>query len=477
LDFNIVPQKLLRRTQLTFIWVALVPVVLAVLAWWGSLQYRGRVRWVSHTQQVLSEMDNLLLAVTNAETGQRGYLLTSDESYLQPFRAASPQVDRSISRLRDLIRDSGAGQQARLDELVPAVHLKMDELRSTIELRRTRGEAAATAEVRTGVGQRAMDTIRRITVSMNIEEERLLAQRLSAQRSTEIRVAVCFGAGIVVSIGLLFWAYHLVVLYASERKRAEQEAVRLNAELEQRVTERTSELRAANASLLRSNADLERFAYVASHDLQEPLRMVSAYVDLLARRYEGKLDKDADEYIRFAVDGASRMRLLISDLLSYSRTGMQAPRIAPTDFEKVLEAALDNLRILREESAAEIVHEPLPVVPGDEAGLVLVLQNLLGNAIKFRQPNRPPRVRVAATRHGDEWRFVVEDNGIGFDGQYADRIFEIFQRLHSGSAYPGTGIGLAISKRIIEAHGGRMWAESTEGAGSKFWFSLPATEA
>jgi light-regulated signal transduction histidine kinase (bacteriophytochrome) len=353
----------------------------------------------------------------------------------------------------------------------------MDELSRTIELRRTRGEAAATAEVLTGVGQRAMETIRRITLSLNVEEERLLAQRLKAQRTTEVRVAACFGAGIVVSIGLLFWAYHLILVYAYEHKRAEEEAVRLAAELEQRVAERTAELRAVNASLLRSNADLERFAYVASHDLQEPLRMVSAYVDLLARRYEGKLDKDADDYIRFAVDGASRMRLLISDLLSYSRTGMQALRIGPADFEKVLEAALDNLRVLREESQAEIVHEPLPVAPGDEAGLVLVLQNLLSNAIKFRQPDRPPRVRVAATRHGDEWQFVVEDNGIGFDNQYAERIFEIFQRLHSGRAYPGTGIGLAISKRIIEAHGGRMWAESTEGAGSKFWFSLPATEA
>ncbi|MGA3024576.1 MAG: CHASE3 domain-containing protein [Bryobacteraceae bacterium] len=471
------PQTLLRRTQLTFIWVALVPVVLAVLAWWGSLQYRARVHWVSHTQQVLSEMDNLLLAVTSAETGQRGYVLTGDESYLEPFRAALPQVDRSISRLRELIRDSGADQQARLEELTPAVHLKMDELRGTVELRRTQGEAAAVAQVRTGLGHRAMDAIRRITLSMNIEEERLLGQRLKAQRSTEVRVAACFGAGIVVSIVLLFWAYHLIVLYANERKRAEQEAVRLSAELEQRVIERTAELRAANASLLRSNADLERFAYVASHDLQEPLRMVSAYVDLLARRYEGKLDKDADDYIHFAIDGASRMRLLISDLLAYSRTGMQALRIAPTDFEKVLETALENLQILREESRAEIVSEPLPAVRGDEAGLVLVLQNLLSNAMKFRQPDRPPRVRVAATRHGDEWRFVVEDNGIGFDGQYADRIFEIFQRLHAGSAYPGTGIGLAISKRIIEAHGGRMWAESTEGAGSKFWFSLPATEA
>jgi signal transduction histidine kinase len=472
-----VPQKLLRRTQLTFIWVALVPVILAVLAWWGSLQYRERVHWVWHTEQVLSEIDSLLLAVTNAETGQRGYLITGDESYLQPFQTALPQVDRSIMRLRDLTVDSGTNRQARLDELLTAVHVKMAELRHTIEVRRNQGEAAAAAEARAGVGQRAMETVRRVTLAMNAEEERLLAQRLKAQRTTEVRAAACFGAGIVVSIGLLIWAYHLIVVYATERRRAEQEASQLNAELEQRVTERTAELRAVNDNLKRSNADLERFAYVASHDLQEPLRMVSAYVDLLARRYQGKLDKDADEYIHYAVDGASRMRLLISDLLSYSRTGMQAAPVGPADLEKTLQAALENLHILCEETQVAIVHEPLPVVQGDQAGLVLVLQNLISNAIKFRKPDRAPRVEVLAIRHGDEWQVAVADNGIGFNSQYAGRIFEIFQRLHSARAYPGTGIGLAISKRIVEAHGGRMWAESEEGVGSKFWFSLPAREA
>ncbi len=470
-------QTLLRRTQVALIWVALVPVALATLAWRDIVQYRERVASVSHTRQVLGEMETLFLAITDSETGQRGYLLTGDESYLQPFRAASPQVEQSLARLGELIRESSPDRRARFEELAAAVHLKMGELQDTVQLRRTQGQAASMAVLRTGAGQRAMETIRRITLAMNMEQERNLEQFRQAAQATQFHAALYFGVGIVASVVLLIWAYHLISVYADERKRAEREAARLNAELEQRVVERTAELRSANTNLLRSNADLERFAYVASHDLQEPLRMVSAYVDLLARRYEGRLDKDADDYIRFAVDGASRMRLLISDLLSYSRTGMQPLRIVPTDLEKVLEAAMDNLRILREETRAEIVHAPLPVAPGDEAGLVLVMQNLLGNAMKFRQPDRPPRVRVAATRSGEEWRFVVEDNGIGFDGQYGDKIFEIFQRLHAGSAYPGTGIGLAISKRIIEAHGGRMWAESTVGAGSKFWFSLPATGA
>lgn len=203
--------------------------------------------------------------------------------------------------------------------------------------------------------------------------------------------------------------------------------------------------------------------------------MVTAYVDLLARRYQGQLGDDADDYIHFAVDGARRMRALINDLLSYSRTGMQAVRIAPTDFESVLSVVLTNLQMLLQESGAVVSHDPLPVIAGDENKLVLVMQNLLSNAIKFRKQGEVARVHVSAVRNGPVWNFLIEDNGIGFDPQYADKIFVIFQRLHSRN-YPGTGLGLAISKRIVEAHGGQMWVESAEGQGSRFWFSLPASQ-
>jgi signal transduction histidine kinase len=476
LDLKAVTQTLLRRTRVTFVWIALVPIALGLLAWRDNLQYRERTASVSRTREILREMDDLVLAITRAESGQRGYLLTGDDSYLEPFRTAAPQSEHSLAHLRALIGGSNPDQRARLEELTAAVHGKMDELRNTTELKRTQGQGPAMAMVRAGTGQRAMETIREALLSMERDQENQLEQLRQAARTAEFRSAVYFGVGIVVSIALLFWARRVIVVYANQRLRAEREAARLNSELEERVTERTAELAATNASLLRSNTDLERYAYVASHDLQEPLRMVSAYVDLLARRYRGKLDGDADDYIRFAVDGARRMRLLITGLLSYSRVGAQALRIAPTDFERVFMKVLDNLQVLREENQAEIANEPLPVVPCDEEGLVVVLQNLLSNAIKFRRKDEPPRVRVAASRHDGEWRFVVEDNGIGFDNEDADKIFEIFQRLHSSSAYPGTGIGLAISKRIIEGHGGRMWAESAAGAGSKFWFSLPASE-
>jgi len=470
-----VTQNLVKRTQLAFLWIAIIPMVLATLAWWSSLKYRERVGWVSHTQQVLSRIDRVLLTVTNAETGQRGYLLTGDPSYLAPFAGAEANIHDALSELRRLIGDNGA-QDGRFRELVPAVKSKMDELRHTIELARAGRREDALNEVRTGRGQRDMQHIRTITEAMIGDEQQLLHERLNEQRQTETQLALSFGAGIFITIALLLWAQTLIGRYARDRNRAERELAGLNAELEQRVEARTAELREANENLTRSNADLESFAYVASHDLQEPLRMVTAYVDLLARRYEGKLGSDADDYIRFAVDGARRMRALINDLLSYSRAGTQALHMAPTDFERVLSAALNNLQVLLKETGAVVLHDPLPVVTIDENKLVLVLQNLLSNAIKFRKPDETARVHVGATKTGQQWNFVVEDNGIGFDPQYADRIFVIFQRLHSRD-YPGTGLGLAISKRIVEAHGGAMWVESAEGKGSRFWFSLPARQA
>ena len=227
--------------------------------------------------------------------------------------------------------------------------------------------------------------------------------------------------------------------------------------------------------LARSNADLERFAYVASHDLQEPLRTVASYAQLLVRRYRGKLDQAADEYIGFMVDGATRMKSLIDDLLAYSRISSRPGERTLTDCGELVRRVLPGLKQALHASDVELVLEPLPVVEGDGGQLHQLFQNLLGNALKFRHPDRPLRIRVAAQRQPDHWVFSVEDNGIGIDPQYFERIFIIFQRLHSKAEYPGTGIGLALCKRIVEHHGGRIWVESTPGGGSTFRFSLPAS--
>ena len=225
--------------------------------------------------------------------------------------------------------------------------------------------------------------------------------------------------------------------------------------------------------LKRSNEELQQFAYVSSHDLQEPLRMVASYTQLLAKRYKGRLDSDADEFIAFAVDGCNRMQGLIQDLLAYSRAGTNGKAFCEVSAEDALRGALTNLRITIEQSGAVVSHDSLPAIETDETQLTQVFQNLVGNAIKYRSAE-VPRVRVSATKNGDnEWIFSVRDNGLGIAPQYFERIFVIFQRLHGRDEFEGTGIGLAICKKVLERLGGRIWVESQPGTGSTFYFALP----
>ncbi|MBI2083179.1 MAG: PAS domain S-box protein [Deltaproteobacteria bacterium] len=224
--------------------------------------------------------------------------------------------------------------------------------------------------------------------------------------------------------------------------------------------------------LARSNQDLEQFAYVASHDLQEPLRMVSSYTQLLAKRYQLKLDKDADDFIGYAVDGAKRMQLLIHDLLEYSRVSADAKPFQPVEMGKVVRLVLDNLKMAIQEINAEMTFDPLPTVSGDEMQMARLLQNLIRNALKFRG-KEPARIHISSEKKEDQWVFSVKDNGIGIEPAYFERIFQIFQRLHPRDKYPGTGIGLAVCKRIVENHGGKIWVESQKGSGATFFFSLP----
>ena len=264
------------------------------------------------------------------------------------------------------------------------------------------------------------------------------------------------GIGLLVILPLT--GYGIWVSWKLGRER--NDLVKTRHELEQSVAE-----------LGRSNAELQQFAYVASHDLQEPLRMVSSYTQLLSKRYAGKLDSDADEFIAYAVDGAGRMQKLIQDLLAYSRITTRGFEPEQTSAEAALDNAIDNIRIAVQESGAVITHDSLPTLRADERQLTQLLQNLLSNAVKFQGP-QPPRIHVSAKPMNQEWLFSVRDNGIGIDPQYAERIFVIFQRLHNREEYPGTGIGLAICKKIVERHGGHIWVESELGKGATFYFTI-----
>ncbi|MEN3296209.1 MAG: hypothetical protein V7642_5462 [Burkholderiales bacterium] len=283
------------------------------------------------------------------------------------------------------------------------------------------------------------------------------------------------------------------VLDLTERKRAEQALHNAHDALERRVLERTAALEKSNErlglevqerqraevvlkqrsqELARSNAELEQFAYVASHDLQEPIRMVASYMHLLEKKYKDRLDADANEFIGFAVEGAKQMQALIQDLLTYSRAGSGTKPLQPTDCSAVVQAALGSVRVAIEESGAQITCEPLPAVTGDPSQLLQLFQNLIANAIKFRR-DEPPEIRIRAEPENEFWRFSIQDNGIGIAPEYFDRIFVMFQRLHGRRTYPGTGIGLAICKKIVERHGGRIWVESSGETGSTFKFTLP----
>lgn len=267
------------------------------------------------------------------------------------------------------------------------------------------------------------------------------------------------------------WFIHGVGFDVTELKHAEQSVRESRDMLERRVEERTAELKHVNSELARSNAELEQFAYAASHDLREPLRTITNFTELLAKRYKGALDEKADSYIRFIVDNAQQMQLLISDLLTYSRVGTKPKPFAPTSVATILQRVLQRLHKSISDSGATITSDVMPTIDADEVQLTELFQNVIGNAIKFRGQN-PLRIHISAKASGDAWQFAIQDNGIGMDPRHSERIFILFQRLHTHEEYEGTGIGLALCKKIVERHGGRIWVESSPGEGSTFYFTL-----
>ena len=328
----------------------------------------------------------------------------------------------------------------------------------------------------TGMIRRVLTTGESVWVADVLEKKDLLRGPMAAQAGLRGAFALPVRMGDKVLGAIEFFSREprnpdkwLLVTTVSIGNLIGQLMARRQAEAAMRAA--YQELEHKTRELTRSNEELQQFAYVASHDLQEPLRMISSYTQLLGRRYGDRLDGDAQEFMAFIVDGAARMKQLIEDLLAYSRVGTRGKDFQEVDSGASLARALANLRASQESSGAVITHDAMPRVMADGAQLAQVFQNLIGNAIKFRGEG-PPKIHVGAETTGTVWAFTVKDDGIGLDTQYADRIFMMFQRLHNKAEYPGTGIGLAIVKKIVERHGGRIWVESEPGKGATFGFTI-----
>ena len=509
----------------------LLGISAAVLAIAGAILFGSLSTLSTERSSVVNDIDPALLAardlrtaLVDQETSLRGFLLTGEPSFLapsdngqtaelaakaalEPLAASRPQIAASVDRVR-LAADAWQSEFATplVDALIPPADPNGKPL--TPEQDRVKQEAEAQARS-AGAQERGRELFTEVRASLDALEQDLAMQRgaavlaldQAAQRVWTVSICVLIGLvalGIVIAVALNRSVTGPIVELADEvrgiaggdlsrtvsvegtpeieRLAADIDAMRLQilGELD-RLSEANQAIEAQSIELQRSNADLEQFAYVASHDLQEPLRKIAGFCQLLERRYRGQLDDRADEYIDFVVDGAKRMQDLINDLLSFSRVGRNTAGFEPLELAAIVDDALANLRTALEESGADIEVGSLPAVVGDRRLLVALFQNLIGNALKFRDRDQPV-VRIDAIRDGERWVVSVADNGIGIDPEYGEQIFTIFQRLHSRTDYEGTGIGLALAKKIVEHHGGSIWLDDEVAEGATFRFSRPVVE-
>ncbi len=443
---------------------------------------------------------DLTTAMLDQETGVRGYALSGEDRFLEPYRQGRHNADASLARLQALGRLDGVSQfRDEIDAVAGAARAwETGYAEPTIaQVAANPGQPLDLPEVEAGKARfdRFRAEVRNLQ-SQLIPAREAARDRLDESAGVVLAWVIFTGAVILLSVFFVARGLRKRLVLPLERlsTRVREvaggdyerevvadgtvEVVNLAQDVDMmraRIVAELDSLREAESDLKRSNAELEQFAYVASHDLQEPLRKVASFCQLLQQRYGGQLDDRADQYIGFAVDGARRMQDLINDLLAFSRVGrMEQPR-TDVDCNALVDRARSDLERAISDSGAEIVAGPLPTVHADATLLLLVFQNLIGNAIKFRA-DAAPVIRLDAERDGEFWRFRCADNGIGIDPEYEERIFVLFQRLHPRTQYEGTGIGLAMCRKIVDYHGGRMWLDTTrvDSPGSTFYFTLPA---
>jgi signal transduction histidine kinase len=451
-----------QSIRISFWVLAALPVLICIL---GGLTVRSLFHssdTLEETNHAVRQLEKFYYDLSEIEIAEREFTLTGDESALRPVQRVRQSLQRDLQTLDDLTRDN-AEHKVWMSTLHLLLDEKLREIDQSIELRRQQGAPAA-PEIVKRRNESTRDIRRSVAEIRESEQKRVDARRRAQQMSEKYTLAL-LAALLVLNAGLVWSLWVRIRGEAAEARREEERIRELNADLERRVQQRTE-------ALQRSNEDLQQFAYVVSHDLKEPLRMVGSYTELLRRRYQGQLEPEADEYISFAVEGVKRMQALIGDLLDYARAGEeQEKQPEPVDVNEVLDGVLLNLQARIEEAGGAVTRDQLPSVVVHRVWLAQVLQNLVGNALKYRG-ERPPRVHVSAVAASGETVFTVRDNGIGIDSKYKDQVFGLFKRLH-GREFEGTGIGLAMCKKLVERAGGRIWVESDPGQGSAFFFTVP----
>lgn len=415
--------------------------------------------------QLIHSRVSALRSISNeAEVGEYGYLLTENAHYLAILEGVGERLNSETNTLNSTPMTNALRE--RVNNLISLVRRRLELSNKIVAAERTAGQAVAIEAARTDNAEVIMDQIR--------DQVEILIEDVSAETKKHLDendrlthwTFLLFLIGTVVMLAVLMFLYNWFAMNLQARDAAHAQLTALNIDLEKRIASRTAELQ-------RFNEELQQFAYVASHDLQEPLRTVTSFAQLLESRYKNRLDEDADEFIGYIVSSSHRMTDLINGLLALVRLRKAGKAVDPVPFAGIVSESEVSLQALIRENDARIEAGDLPSLVVDRLQFAQVFQNLISNAIKYRR-EEPPLIRIGAHRDSSNWIFSVSDNGRGFDPQFAERIFGLFQRLH-GREVEGTGMGLSIARKIVERHGGRMWAESREGAGSTFYFSLPAS--
>ncbi len=499
------PLKPIAGFSLIFV----VLVLDAIVSVWNTARINDGLGWVAHSHEVLTDLQRLLSSVRDVEASSRGYAITGEQRFLHPYETDRDQLWLNFRALRDLTFDNQA-QQQRLGTLEPALKRYLELVQEGIDIRNTAGLAGAREFVLTDRPRGAVESVRAEIAELSTAEQNLLIDR---RQKAEKNYWIAVGAAIVMvvlSAASAASAYYLVQQELGARLRAETELRATQADLENRVQMRTAELTTLNKELHeevgertraerevrekeeelrgyareleRSNLELEQFAGIASHDLQEPLRKIQAFGDRLKTHFGQGLPEQAADDLGRMLAAAGRMRSLIDDLLTYSRITRKERTLETVNLGEVAQDVVADLDGRLQNTGGRVEIGPLPTLRADKTLMRQLLQNLIANALKFRKPDLAPVVQIdsrldgAANAANSNWEIVVRDNGIGFENEYGNRIFNMFERLHGRNEYEGTGMGLAICRRIVERHGGSISANSAPGQGATFQIRLPTEQ-